>query len=191
MIRELRHDLNDVERPLRGAPFCSQAKEHSVLREVDAQKPIRRRSLAIQAIALLLGFLLVSGSAYAQARPAGPPSATVRIKQLQVAFIGSGAIGGGTLHFRNRTYEITVGGLGVGGIGASKLTATGKVYGLTDAASFAGAYAQIREGWAIGQQGRGTLWLRNANGVTMRLATQRRGLQLSLGADGVLIGFKR
>jgi hypothetical protein len=62
---------------------------------------------------------------------------------------------------------------------------------LTDVANFAGAYGQIREGWAIGQQGRGTLWLRNANGVMMRLATQRRGLQLSLGADGVLIGFKR
>lgn len=191
MIRELRHDLNDAERPLRRAPVRNPAQEHGVTCAFDRQKTIRRRSLAIRAVALLLGFLLVSGSAYAQARPAGPPSATVRIKQLQVAFIGSGAIGGGTLHFRNRTYEITVGGLGVGGIGASKLTATGKVYGLTDAASFAGAYAQIREGWAIGQQGRGTLWLRNANGVMMRLATQRRGLQLSLGADGVLIGFKR
>lgn len=191
MFRKLRHDFNDAERPLGGTPFRNPAQEHGVPCAFDAQKPIPRRSLAIRAAALLLGLMFVSGSAYAQARPAGPPSATVRIKQLQVAFIGSGAIGGGTLRFRNKTYEITVGGLGVGGIGASKLTATGKVYGLTDVANFAGAYGQIREGWAIGQQGRGTLWLRNANGVMMRLATQRRGLQLSLGADGVLIGFKR
>lgn len=142
-------------------------------------------------IAFLVSCLLFTGSAVAQMRPSGPPSATVRIKQLQVAFIGSGAIGGGTLRFRNRSYDITVGGLGIGGIGASRVTATGSVYGLNQVEDIAGAYVQIREGWAIGGKGRGTLWLRNAKGVVMRLATQRRGLQLSLGADGVLIGFKQ
>ncbi len=147
--------------------------------------------MIVRIAALLLSLLLASGGAYAQARPSGPPSATVRIKQLQVAFIGSGAIGGGTLRFRNRSYDITVGGLGIGGIGASRLTATGSVYGLREVEDFTGAYVQIREGWAIGGQGRGTLWLRNAKGVVMRLATQRKGLQLSLGADGVLIGFKQ
>lgn len=120
----------------------------------------------------------------------GPPTGSVRIQQVQVAFIGSGQAGGGTLRFRGRTYGITAGGLGIGGIGASKLTATGTVYGLTRLNDFAGAYVQLREGWALGAQGRGQLWLRNDKGVTMRLATRRQGLQLSLGADGVLIGFK-
>ncbi len=141
--------------------------------------------------ALLLTCLLASEAAYAQLRPVGPPTATVRIQQLQVAFIGSGAIGGGTLRFNKRDYDITVGGLGIGGIGASRLTATGSVYRLTNVEDFTGAYIQIREGWAVGDEGRGTLWLRNAKGVVMRLATKRRGLQLSLGADGVLIGFKQ
>ena len=98
---------------------------------------------------------------------------------------------GGTLRFNKRNYEITVGGLGIGGIGASRLTATGSVYRLSNVEDFTGAYLQVREGWALGDQGRGTLWLRNAKGVVMRLATKRRGLQLSLGADGVLIGFKQ
>ena len=142
-------------------------------------------------MALVLGLMLGQGLAHAQARPTGAPSATLRIKQLQVAFIGSGAIGGGTLRFRGSSYDLTVGGLGIGGIGASRLTATGSVYGLRRVEDIAGAYVQIREGWAVGAQGRGTLWLRNAKGVMMRLATQRRGLQLSLGADGVLIGFKQ
>jgi hypothetical protein len=141
--------------------------------------------------ALIFGCLLVSTSAGAQLRPSGPPSGSVTIRQLQVAFIGSGAIGGGTLRFNKRSYDITVGGLGIGGIGASRLNATGSVYRLTNVEDFTGAYVQIREGWALGDQGRGTLWLRNAKGVVMRLATQRRGLQLSLGADGVLIGFKQ
>ena len=34
------------------------------------------------------------------------------------------------------------------------------------------------------------LWLKNDKGVTMKLHTQRRGLQLALGAEGVVIGFK-
>jgi hypothetical protein len=128
--------------------------------------------------------------AAAQEPPAGPPSASVRIEQIQVAFIGSGALGGGTLNFRGKSYPITVGGLGVGGIGASRLTASGSVYGLSRRENFAGAYVQIRKGWALGDQGKGTLWLRNGNGVTMKLVTRRKGLQTALGADGVVIGFK-
>jgi hypothetical protein len=134
--------------------------------------------------------LFVAAPAMAEEKPAGPPVASVVINQVQVAFIGSGAIGGGTLNYNGRSYPITVGGLGVGGFGASRLTAQGSVYGLTNRADFAGAYVQIRSGWALGDQGKGTLWLRNEKGVTMLLKTRREGLQLSLGADGVLIGFK-
>lgn len=141
--------------------------------------------------AFVFACLMVSAPASAQSRQFGPATGTVSIRQVQVAFIGSGAIGGGTLRFNKRSYDITVGGLGIGGIGASRLTATGSVYRLSNVEDFTGAYLQIREGWAIGDEGRGTLWLRNAKGVVMRLATKRRGLQLSLGADGVLIGFKQ
>ncbi len=141
------------------------------------------------AIALAAWFL-VTQAAPAQERPQGPPSGRVTIQQFQVAFIGSGALGGGTLKFGGRSFPITVGGLGVGGVGASELRATGDVYGLKDRGDFAGAYVQLRSGWALGEQGRGTLWLQNSKGVTIRLKTQRRGLALSLGADGVIIGFK-
>jgi hypothetical protein len=99
-------------------------------------------------------------------------------------------LGGGKLNYGGRSYPIAVGGLGVGGIGASRLTATGAVYGLTRKEDFAGAYVQIRQGWALGNQGKGELWLTNSNGVTMKLSTRRTGLQLSLGADGVIISFK-
>jgi hypothetical protein len=142
------------------------------------------------AFSLLITLVLACGPASAQSQQLGPVTGSVRIDQLSVAFIGSGAVGGGTLKFAGRSYGITVGGLGIGGIGASRLRATGKVYGLRDADDFAGAYVQLREGWAIGNQGKGQLWLRNTKGVTMRLNAQRRGLQLSLGADGVVIGFK-
>jgi hypothetical protein len=141
-------------------------------------------------VAFLGACLLAAPSAFAQDRPSGPPVASVTINQVQVAFIGSGVIGGGTLRYGGKSYPISVGGLGIGGIGASRLTATGDVYGLARRQDFAGVYAQIRSGWALGDQGRGTLWLTNDKGVTMRLKTRRQGLQLSLGADGVVIAFK-
>ena len=128
--------------------------------------------------------------ALAQERPQGAPSGSVSFKQIQVAYIGSGSAGEGTLKFGGRDYPITVGGLGIGGLGVSELKASGAVYGLKQREDFAGAYVQLRKGWALGDQGKGTLWLQNDKGVTMKLKVQRRGLQLSLGADGVIIGFK-
>ncbi len=144
----------------------------------------------LRTMMVTLAAMLLWAPASAQPRDLGPATGKVSIRQLQVAFIGSGAVGGGTLTYRGKSYGITVGGLGIGGIGASRLTATGTVYGLTRREDFAGAYVQLREGWAVGDQGRGRLWLRNTNGVTLRLATRRQGLQLSLGADGVLVGWK-
>jgi len=144
----------------------------------------------VKAGLLVAAGLLLAAPAGAQSN-LGPATGKIRIQQVQVAFIGSGQVGGGTLSFRGRSHGLTVGGLGFGGIGASRLTATGSVYGLTRLEDFPGAYVQLREGWALGDQGRGTLWLRNKNGVTLKLATRRKGLQLSLGADGVLIGFKQ
>jgi hypothetical protein len=147
--------------------------------------------MVFRKIALALAAcLLASGFALAQERPQGAPSATVSFEQIQVAYIGSGSAGQGTLKFGGKAYPITVGGLGVGGLGVSTLKASGAVYGLKQREDFAGAYVQLRKGWALGDQGKGTLWLQNDKGVTMKLKVQRRGLQLSLGADGVIIGFK-
>ena len=156
------------------------------------QNNFKRISFLIRVVvgAMLLVSMQLPKSAYAEDKPTEAPSATVEIKQIQIAFIGSGALGGGKLRYQGKTYPITVGGLGIGGFGASELTASGSVYGLTKRMDFAGAYVQIRSGWALADQGKGTMWLRNTNGVTIKLNTRRKGLQLALGADGVVIGFK-
>ncbi len=145
--------------------------------------------LKIVAIVLAASFLMTQ-PAPAQERPQGAPSGSVSFRQVQVAYIGSGSVGDGALKFDGKTYPITVGGLGVGGLGVSELKASGDVYGLKNREDFAGAYVQLRRGWALGDQGKGMLWLQNDKGVTMRLKVQRRGLSLSLGADGVIIRFK-
>jgi hypothetical protein len=134
---------------------------------------------------VLCGFL--SGGAFAQSETPPRPSGTVNIHQTQVAFIGSGAVGGGTLHYGGRSYRFKLGGLGIGGFGISTLDATGSVYNLRRLQEFEGVYGQARIGWAVGEQGKGDMWLQNSNGVYLRLKARRRGLALSLGADGMVV----
>lgn len=117
-------------------------------------------------------------------------SGTVEIEQVQIAFLFSGNLGGGKLHYQGKTYEFTVGGLGIGGIGVSKIEATGEVYNLNKLGDFPGAYGQARYGYALDTESMGELWLQNAKGVRIRLDAKREGLALSIGADAIYIGFK-
>jgi hypothetical protein len=135
-------------------------------------------------LGLALLFSTLSAEAFAQPPQ---PSGSVTISQVQVAFIGSGTVGGGTLYYRGRSYPFKLGGLGIGGIGISRLEASGTVYNLRRLGDFNGVYGQARTGWAIGEHGKGEMWLQNGNGVYLRLEARRQGLALSLGADGMRI----
>ena len=139
---------------------------------------------------------LLAGSAALLASRALPaeaedekPTGFLEIEQWQVAFIGSGNLGGGKLHFQGKTYPFTIGGLGIGGFGISKMEATGSVYGLKRLADFPGAYVQGRYGAVVADVSGGKLWLKNANGVGMGLEAKRQGLALSLGGDAVYINL--
>jgi len=116
-------------------------------------------------------------------------SGTLKIEQVQLAFIGSANLGGGTLQYGDRSYKFTIGGLGIGGFGASKITATGDVFNLPDPRFFPGAYFQPRYGAVIVNASYGELWLKNGNGVVLKLKAAREGLALSLGGDAVYIDF--
>jgi hypothetical protein len=140
-----------------------------------------------RAVAAALAMFLLSAQAFAQNAPAAHPSGSVNIHQVQIAFIGSGAMGGGTLYFRGRAYPFKLGGLGIGGIGISTIDAVGTVYNLRRLEDFNGVYGQARTGWAIGEQGKGKMWLQNSNGVYLQLHARRQGLSLSLGADGMVV----
>jgi hypothetical protein len=138
-----------------------------------------------------LGSLVLCGmlsvGTLAQSTPSPQPSGNVKIHQVQIAFIGSGAVGGGTLYFHGRSYPFNLGGLGIGGFGVSTLDATGTVYNLRRLEDFEGVFGQARIGFAVGEQGKGAMWLQNPNGVYLRLKARRQGLALSLGADGMVV----
>ena len=142
--------------------------------------------------AVLLAAIIAATSSYAEAQtPAAPPAAArVSISQVQLALVGSAAVGGGTLHFKGRNYPFTINGLGVGGLGVSKLEATGEVYQLARVSDLDGVYGQVRVGWALANQGNGRLWLENDKGVVLRLRTKRQGLMLAVGADAVRIRLR-
>jgi len=136
--------------------------------------------LGIAALAILLG----GSPAMAQN---DKPSGTLKVEQVQVAFLWSVNLGGGSLQYKGKTYKFTIGGLGIGGIGASSINATGEVFDMTDLSQFEGVYGQARYGFAAGTNSSGELWMQNPKGVRIKLKAERRGLALSLGADGVAI----
>ncbi len=133
-----------------------------------------------------LALCTAAGGSLAQSRPPRP-SGSVNIHQVQIAFIGSGTMGGGTLYFRGRAYPFKLGGLGIGGIGVQTIDAAGTVYNLYRLEDFNGAYGLAQTGWAIGEQGRGQMWLQNSRGVYLKLHARRQGLALSLGAQGLVV----
>ena len=52
------------------------------------------------------------------------PDATIDMQEVQAAFLASGGGGSGTLFYQGKAYPFSTGGLGVGGIGASTLSAS-------------------------------------------------------------------
>lgn len=121
----------------------------------------------------------------------GAPSGRVQISQTQASFIGNVAWGSGTLYFNNRRIPFRIRGLGVGGLGVSRMTASGEVYGLRNLSDFAGVYGQLRAGLVAGEaQLRGGIWMQNSSGVRINLRPQREGLALQLGADGMQVELR-
>ena len=139
---------------------------------------------------LAVGLMFVTTAAFAQAPPDKTLSGTLTVGQLQVAFIGSANVGGGKLEYQGRSHDFSIGGLGIGGFGISRIDATGEVYGLNKLEDFAGVYGQARYGAVIADASTGELWLENTKGVVIHLDGKRKGLALSLGVDGVIIGFQ-
>jgi len=142
----------------------------------------------IALIAVIAVVALQLGSAFAQSGEL-QKSGTVTINQIQVAFIFSGNVGGGKLFYGGKVYPFSIGGLGIGGFGVSSIDARGTIYNLKRVNDFSGVYGQARTGIVVGTLSAGTLWLENSKGVYMKLKAKRAGIALSLGLDGIAIGF--
>ena len=155
------------------------------------------------AIATMLAVAGLPATALAQSatqqRPARAPApgsaqssvGRIELRQSQAAFIGSVSWGSGTLTYKGRRVNFRISGLGAGGIGVARMTATGEVLNLTRIEDIAGSYVQGRAGAVVGsQQIQGGLWLEKAGGVQIHLVPQRQGVALQLGADAIVIELR-
>jgi hypothetical protein len=116
--------------------------------------------------------------------PSAPPAATVSIREWSAAYYGSAAAGKGTLYYNGQRHHFTISGLGAGGMGTQKISATGKVYNLNNLSDFSGTYRGISRGLTL-IEGKMHAKLTNGNGVVMYLAGETEGLASSMRCTGI------
>jgi hypothetical protein len=136
----------------------------------------------INSTVVSITLLLIAGCASMTTAPSTPPSATVTIREWSAAYYGSAAVGKGTLYYNGRRHHFTISGLGAGGAGAQKVSATGKVYNLNRLSDFSGTYQGISRGLTL-IEGKMHAKLTNGNGVVMYLAGETEGIASSIGVQ--------
>src|SRR4029077_16109563 len=94
------------------------------------------RCIFVNSSLAIITFLVISGCASMTQAPSTPPSATVRIQEWSAAYYAQAATGKGTLYYNGGLHHFTISGAGVGGSGAQKVSATGKVYNLNKLSDF-------------------------------------------------------
>jgi len=120
------------------------------------------------------------------AEPTEFPSGSIHFEEWQFMAMLAGDWGHGTLGYNGKTYKFKATGLGAGGYGVQKISATGEVYRLNDIADFPGGYSEVRGGITLGK-GVGGLYIRNDKGVIIKLKTHAEGVALSIGVEGLTI----
>jgi len=133
------------------------------------------------ALACFAAFL-IGGCASTTQAPSTPPAATVRIQEWSAAYYGSAAAGKGTLYYNGQRHHFTISGVGIGGAGGQKISATGKVYNLNNLSDFSGSYRGVSRGLTL-IEGKMHAKLTNGNGVVMYLAGETEGLASSMGVQ--------
>ena len=141
-------------------------------------------------IAILFGCASSKSStttaAGAEQKPVEAPSGSLHMEEWQVMALLAGDWGRGTLGYKGKTYKFKITGLGAGGYGIDKISATGNVYRLNDIADFPGKYSELRGGLTLGK-GLGGYYIHNDKGVVLELKTHAEGVALSIGVQGVTI----
>ncbi len=118
------------------------------------------------------------------------PDATIELKGGSVA-VGVGfSWGSGTLTYQGKQYPISAEGFDVGDVGATSITAKGKVFNLKKLADFDGNYTGVGAG-AAAAGGGGVVVMQNQNGVKVEMLSTTQGVKLKLAVSGVKMAVKK
>ena len=140
----------------------------------------------IQKIGILsAAFCLMAG--FAQA---ARPDATLHLSSGAVAAGVGISWGKGTLTYRGKQYPVSIGGLSLGKVGVTKVTASGEVYHLKRLQDFDGNYTSANADITLAGGHSGVV-MKNQNGVRVVLRATSKGLDLTIGPSGVDMKLKR
>jgi len=140
--------------------------------------------------ATVVGAFLLGTFAAVRAADNPKPDATITLTAKAVGAGAGYSWGDGKLHYKGKTYNITVDGLTIGTVGANEIQATGEVYDMKSVEDFVGTYAAAVAGATIGGGGGGTT-MKNQNGVVISMSATTRGVSLTLGASGVKFALQK
>ena len=121
--------------------------------------------------------------------PSQADSGSVRLRVTSAGFIIGAGGGNGTLHFRGKTYPLSIGGVRLGMIGVSSADLVGRARNLRRASDIAGTYTAVGAGLSIAG-GAATARLRNANGVVLEVRGTQVGFSASIDLSGLQISMR-
>jgi hypothetical protein len=130
---------------------------------------------------------LIAASAFA---PARADVGTVRISFIKAGWVIGGSVGSGTLTFRGRTYQLSVGGLSYGfTFGGSQTNLHGRVSNIFRPSDIEGVYGAGSAGAAV-VRGAQAVVLTNQKGAVLQLAGSQTGLMVNLDLSGLALTLR-
>jgi hypothetical protein len=128
-----------------------------------------------------------------------PPVAEQAIPSGYVWFSGGSVAigigytwGHGTLYYskNQKQYKFKLSGVSIADVGGAGITAEGEVYNLSSPADLGGNYSAVTAGVTV-IEGGSIAYLKNKNGVVIKLHSQTGGLRFNLSANGVDITLQQ
>ena len=145
-------------------------------------------SAALAAV-LIAGGLAAPSAPRAQEASAPAADATLSLSGHAVAAGVGFSWGSGHLDYMGKAHAVKISGLSVLDVGAANISATGSVYNLKALKDFNGTYLAFSAGATVAGGG-GLAYLKNQNGVVIKLNSTSAGLRFNLSANGVTLKVK-
>lgn len=134
----------------------------------------------------LIALLVLAGLSSAARADSGSVSLTI----YKAGWVIGGSGGGGTLRFKGRRYELSVGGIDYGLVfGGSKTELRGRVSRINRPSDIEGVYGAAGAGIAVGSGARAIV-LTNQKGAVLELSGEQVGLMANLDLSGLAITIK-
>lgn len=124
----------------------------------------------------------------APAEAKGKPDATISFSGSSVAAGIGFSWGNGTINYQGQQQPFHINGLSVVAVGITSVNATGEVYNLKSLNDFPGTYAAVSAGATV-VGGGSVAYLRNEQGVVIKINSATQGLNFQFAADGVKISL--